>query len=481
MADDNGRTAGRRPAPPGHAVGVPTVEDGAASLLRNSGMLVAARAVQALFGAVTFVVVTRRIGAAGFGEVVTTFGFASVVGGVLGMALSDAAVTTGGQLPRVGKVPAVVALASACAVSLVWIITDGHDDAALGVVGAALYVAASAGSAGRTAVARALGNARGLSCLQAAGALATLVFVASLATGGVRQWGPYVIAYALQPAALLLLPAPPRVVGGPSPAAPLREVVRLAGPFLLSQAVWPLLALTNIVVLRALQGPEAVGRYGAMVRMLDLVGVVGPLLGMFALPAFARLQRDGGRPGSPEISRLNLTIAATGTLPVVAGMHLAWAGWQVAYPDLRFPVVAFGLLAAAYGVNAACGLPDRILQSAGGAGVVARAAVAALAVLAVLSPVLVSASPLIGSAVALLVAVGGVNVAMLVATRPAAAAVAGHLAIGAVVGASAAAVASGWSSGSVERSLFLVLAATAPLVLVAQAFNRRLRQGVPAP
>ena len=455
----------------------PVVGTGAAGLLRNSGVLLAARAVQTLFGAASFVVLTRRLGPEGFGEVVTVFGFASVVGGVLGAALSDAAVLSGAQLPRLGKVAVTVALASVVATGSTWAVSGGDGDAVFAALGSALFVSASAASAARTARARAAGEAAGLALLQVAGAFATLATVAVLAASGVRSWGPYVVAYAVQPAALLLLRPPDPAGDAPGTVGQaLRRIVRLSGPFVVSQAVWPMLGLTNIVVLRALSGPGAVGRYGAMVRILDLVGVAGPLLGMFALPAFARLQKERTAAGpSPEVARLNLTIAAVSTLPVVAGMHLAWAAWEVAYPDLRFPTAAFALLAAAYGLSSASGLPDRILQSAGGAGIVARAACAALAGLVVASPLLVSFKSLTGAGVALLVAVGGVNLAMLAWTRPSREAIRGHAWIVAVVAGSAALVASGWALGSVVRSVCLVAATASLLVLGVLAVERRLR------
>lgn len=457
------------------------VDAGAGSLLRNSGLLLAARGVQALFGAATFVVLTRRLGPDGFGEVVIALGVASVVGGVLGAALSDAAVMAGAQLPRLTKITGSAAALTLLATTLTWLISGGDSDAVLAAVGSALFVSASGASASRTALARTAGDARGLAFLQAAGALAALVTVAALAASGVRGWGPYVVAYAVQPASLLLLRAPQRGTGDGTAVAALHRVVRLSGPFLVSQAVWPMFGLTNLVVLRVMEGPGAVGRYGAMVRMLDLVSVAGPLLGTFALPAFARLQRgwtDGAR-SSPQIARLNLTIAAAGTLPVVAGMHLAWGAWRVAYPDLGFPTVAFGVLAAAYGLNSACGLPDRVLQSAGGAARVAGGACAALAALVVSSPLLVSSQGLTGAALALLFATGGVNVAMLAWTRPPPEAVPGHLSIMVVVGGSAAVVASGWALGSVARSLPLVAGTAALVVLVVMAADRRLRAGLP--
>lgn len=439
-------------------------------MLRNSGLLLAARAAQTLFGAATFVVLTRRLGPAGFGEVVTASGFVGVVGGIVGTALSDAAVTAGGDLPRFGRVAATVALVSGIAVGLAWAASGGDRDGIVAALGGALFVSASAATARRTALARVSGDARQLALLQAVGSLATLAVVGSLASAGVRGWGPYVLAYAAQPAALLLLRRSPGGAPGPPTATPLRDLVRTAGPFLLSQAVWPLLGLTNIVVLRALSGPAAVGRYGAMVRILDLVGVVGPLLGTFALPAFARLDRTPGR--RAEVSRLNLTIAAAATLPVAAGMHLAWVGWRLAYPDLRFPVVAFAVLAAAYGLSSACGLPDRVLQSRGAAPVVARAASGSLAAMAVLSPLLVWGASLVGAGVALLFAVGGVNVAMLVVTRPTRSALAGHVVITTVVGGAACAVASGWGTDSVVRSGLLVVASVTPLVVGVVSVDR---------
>jgi O-antigen/teichoic acid export membrane protein len=460
-------------------MGVPASQGGSATLLHDSGLLLAARAAQTLFGAVTFVVLTRRLGPAGFGEVVTASGFVSVVGGVVGTALSDAAVTAGGDLPRFGRVTAAVALVSGVAVGLAWAASGGDGDGLVAALGGALFVSASAATAGRTALARVGGDAWQMALLQAGGALATLAVVGSLASAGVSRWGPYVLAYAAQPAALLLLRRSPRGAAGPPTATTLRDLVRTAGPFLLSQAIWPLLGLTNIVVLRALSGPATVGRYGAMVRILDLVGLVGPLLGTFALPAFARLQRTPAR--RSEISRLNLTIAVAATLPVVAGMHLAWVGWRLAYPDLRFPVTAFAVLAAAYGLNSACGLPDRVLQSGGAAPVVARAASAALAAVAVLSPLLVWRASLVGAGVALLLAVGGVNVAMLVAARPTRAALAGHAVIAAVVAGGACAVASGWATDSAVKSGLLVVASVVPLVVGVVSVDRWHRRAWASP
>lgn len=458
---------------------VPASQGESSTLLRNSGLLLAARAAQTLFGAVTFVVLTRRLGPAGFGEVVTASGFVSVVGGVVGTALSDAAVNAGGDLPRFGRVAAVVALVSGVAVGLAWAASGGNPDGVVAALGGALFVSASAAAARRTALARLAGDARQLALLQAAGALATLAVVGSLASAGVRRWGPYVLAYAVQPAMLLLLRRSARGAAGRSAASPLRDLVRTAGPFLFSQAVWPLLGLTNIVVLRALSGPAAVGRYGAMVRILDLVGVVGPLLGTFALPAFTRLQRTAG--GGPEISRLNLTIAGAATLPVVAGMHLAWVGWRLAFPDLQFPVMAFAVLAAAYGLSSACGLPDRVLQSGGAAPVVARAASAALAAVVFLSPLLVGWNSLVGAGVALLLAAGGVNVVMLVAARPTRSALAGHMVITAVVAGAACAVASGWATHSVLKSGLLVVASVVPLVVGVVSVDRRHRRAWASP
>jgi O-antigen/teichoic acid export membrane protein len=453
------RHAGRGDETPGSRV-----------VLRQSGVLLAARALQALVGGVSFVLATRQLGPEGFGELVTALGVAALAGGVGGAALSDAAVVAGIQPAVQGKATGVVwsmsvLVPAATAAFAGW-------NTVLAVLGISLFIGASVATAGRTAWARLRGDAWGLAMLQGLGAVASLAVIGVLVAASVDSWGAYVVAYAIQPVALLALSRPPRREDDGGTRPPMRQMFRLSRPYLISQSVWPMLAQVNVLALRALEGPGAVGRYGAMIRVLDLVAVGGPLLGTFALPAFTRLQAEPGRP-SPDMARLNLTLGAVSTLPVVAAMPFGWLAWKVSYEDLPFPAVTFAVLALAYGVNTACGLPDRVLQATGRSPVVARSAGAGLVVLLVISPLGVVLAGLAGAAVALLVALGGINIILLQRSIPTKAAVVGHSWMGVVVAVSATVVALRGEQQSLLVSGALAASAVIALVAGAAAAHQR--------
>jgi hypothetical protein len=135
-------------------------------------------------------------------------------------------------------------------------------------------------------------------------------------------------------------------------------------------------------------------------------------MGMLALPALVQShQQNPDRGAGP---RLNVVIALLSVAALGGGIPFVRVGWGVLYPHAPFPIALFLLLSAGYGFSVGCGLPDRMLQSAGRAEVVARYGLITALALPVVSVAATLAIGLSGAAAAFLVAIAFVNIIMLV-------------------------------------------------------------------
>lgn len=442
------------------------------SLARRSGLLIVARALQAILGAVTFVLIARRVNVGGFGNLSTAYAIAGIIGGVLSAALSDAMVAadaaTAGHIQRLTRLGW---LCTPIAVTIAVAVTRDIGSLAA-VLGASLFVAASTATIPRLTHARTAGLARQLSLWSFLGSLFTLIYTGILLASNVHAWGAYTIGLAMQPLALLALPAP--AAGEEGATGHGRRSWQLSRPYVIAQCSWIVLAQAVLLIVRVADGADAAGRYGALTRILDLFSVVGPLMATFAFPAFTRIGASA-TDSRDQVSQLNLTVATAATAAFAIGAPAGWIGWRLAYPHQSFPSATYAVLAAAVGVSSAVGLPDRILQGRGRAHTVEKIAIAAAAILVCLGLVLIPPFGLAGAATVRLIVIAGVNLAMLLATRPRAGR-AGYAAL--VVIAVASATLAAWSGARTSVVLTLVVAA-AGLFFVVVVGAKAVRTAAP--
>jgi O-antigen/teichoic acid export membrane protein len=385
------------------------------TIIRGSTVLLAARGVQAVLGIGSLVVTARALHVSGYGNFATAFAAAGTTGGVLSAALSDSAVTApaaAGALARLTEKLWIFTLVPGAAAAIIgrgpgWL---------LGAAISAGFIGVSASSASRMANARNDGRALSLGFVQVVGSVATLGVAALLSAASVHRWQPFILAYALQPAALLLLPRPVhRDRGEQRWTGELVLVWRATRSFLVSQTSWFVIGGVTVIVVRIAMGAQSAGRYAALARLFDVLAVIGPLMGLLALPALVDSYRsDPTGNGSP---RINFVIAALSVAALSAGIPFIRSGWNVLYPHAAFPTTIFLLLTAGYGFNVATGLPDRVLQGAGNAGVVARYGAITAIILPFASFGATVLTGLPGAAAVLFVALAAVNVLMLIRTR----------------------------------------------------------------
>jgi hypothetical protein len=176
-------------------------------VVSGSAVLLVARGAQAVLGLGSLVLTARALRVGGYGDFATAFAASSIVGGVLSAAMSDAVVIAPDAAGALGRLT-----------DWIWMVTlvpggiaalAGHGPGwLLGLLASLGFLGASASSASRLARARTGGRAVSLALVQGLGSVGTLGLTALLAWAGVHRWEPYLIAYTLQPAALLLLPRP---------------------------------------------------------------------------------------------------------------------------------------------------------------------------------------------------------------------------------------------------------------------------------
>jgi O-antigen/teichoic acid export membrane protein len=429
----------------------------ARALLRGSATLLAGRAAQAVLGIAILALTTRALDVRGFGDFAAGLAVASLLGGVLNAALSDSYVvsddvTHSGTVHRAAVVLTLVGAAGAG-------LATGRVDAAVAALAVGTFTTASVGTAARLAAARAASRSLAIAVTQLAGSAGTLALVGALAGSGSTRWQLYLLAYSAQPAAVLLLPRAP---GGEGGGSSWRAAWLASRPFLAAQVGWTVLSQANVLLLRVIVGAEAAGRYAALVRLLDFLAIVGPLMAVLALPALVRAQNPG------HAARLNAVVAAAGTVALVGGMQLGWLGWRLLYGDRAFPGTVFALVALGYGISAACGLPDRVLQARGRAGTAAGFATLAAIACLLLGGLLIPLAGTTGAAAGLAVVVVTVNVGMLHAGRPPGIVVTVHAGLGAVVLLAVVGVLAGVHSivASLALALALSLVAVVPLYLL---------------
>ncbi|MFN2540324.1 MAG: lipopolysaccharide biosynthesis protein [Mycobacteriales bacterium] len=441
----------------------------ASVVLRGSANLLVGRVAQAVLGVAILALTTRTLDVRGFGEFATGLAVASLVGGMLNAALSDAYVASEGtRHPQLLTVLTVL-LTAVCAGASGLLARDSG--LALSALAVGCFVSASVATAGRLGAARADNRSVAIAVVQLVGSVGTLGVIGALALADSHRWQLFLLAYAIQPAALGLLRPAERAL----PGSGLRGVWRASRMFVASQVGWTVLSQANIVVLRVIVGADAAGRYAALVRLLDFLAVVAPLMAVLALPAFVTAHRADGDLRSA--ARMNTTIACAGTVVLVAGMQFGWLGWRLLYGDQDYPALTFAIVGLGYGVSAACGLPDRLLQARGSSGAVASFAGVAAGACVVLGSVLSALAGAQGAAVALAVVLTCVNVGMLRLTSPPPRVVAAHALLGCVALLGACLVLAGDPVRSLPVSLslatLLALAASAPMWLLRDPTDRR--------
>lgn len=436
------------------------------ALLRGSATLLIGRGAQAVLGIAILALTTRALDVRGFGDFAAGLAVASLLGGVLNAALSDSYVvsqdvTHSGTVTRAAV---AVTLLGTAGVGL----GTGRVDAALAALAVGTFTTASVGTADRLATARAASRSLAIALTQLAGSAGTLLLVGALAASGSTRWQVYLLAYAAQPAAALLLP---RAARGPAAQRSWRAVWQASRPFLAAQVGWTVLSQANVLLLRVIVGPEAAGRYAALVRLLDFLAIVGPLMAVLALPALVRAQQSPG-----QAARLNAVVAAAGTVALVSGMQLGWLGWRLLYDHRAFPETVFALVALGYGISAACGLPDRVLQARGRAGTAAGFATLAATASLLLGALVIPVAGTTGAAAGLAAVVITVNVGMLRAGRPPAVVTAVHVGLAAVVLVAVGAVLAGIHSigASLAMALALSLVAVVPLYVLRRSSGTAL-------
>lgn len=361
------------------------------SFLRQSAPLLVARAVQAAAGVALLLLLVRTIKPSGYGNVLTVTAVGAVVGTVLAAALSDAFVVYGQLLSSaiirgLFALVAVAGIAEVVAMGPRWI---GVTSAPL------LFTALSIATSGRHGAARVNGEGVKLAVATTMGPIAGLFAVVALAILGIEDWAPYTLSFALQPLPLMFLSRP---VGAPSsvrPAGLLAFIVPAVSTQVLGQG--------TILILRAMTDAHTVGLYGGMMRILDLLAILGPLMATFALPQLVRSYETGR---SQEGDRINFAVAVLGSILLTSVLPATSWVWSLLMVGQKLPIGAYVLLAAAAGISVAAGLPDRMLQSRGRPRSVARAivttAVCGLLLTAAMTPVM----GLLGVGVSRVVATG---------------------------------------------------------------------------
>jgi O-antigen/teichoic acid export membrane protein len=217
-------------------------------------------------------------------------------------------------------------------------------------------------------------------------------------------------------------------------------------------------------------GAEAVGIYGAMMRVIDFLGIVGPIVGTFALPTFAAARSLPAETYSHVVGRINVMVGCVAASVIVIGIQFGWLVWGAIYPGSAFPAGSYALLAVGASVSAASGLPDRVLQAAGEARVVATAALCAAAIFVPSSFLLTALFGIPGACAAWLLVIGGVNLVLLRASSLSEVARQRHTAL--IVIGILASLATLMSAGSLSQSLIVgAIASVATLLVAATAFR----------
>jgi O-antigen/teichoic acid export membrane protein len=358
----------------------------ASFVLRGGSLLVLARVAQAALGLVALALTARSLGLSGFGEFSTAFAVALGVGAVFSAALSDAVAATGRSLT--GLAPAlVVVLVVALLVGAAASVPTGS--LVLVVTGVWWYIATCVLTASGLGRARHDGRVLAIAACQVIGALATVLLVAAFAFAGLREWELFLLAYAVQPLGLALLSIRDSDRVGEQ-ARGVRAVWRMSGSYVIAYTGSTVAVPVSTLLLRVIAGPSAVGAYAGLMRLLEILAVVPWLMGGLVLPAMVAMRRENApRQATVQVARLNVVVALVSAAVVALGLQLVWIGWQILYPEEPVDAVLLLLLGAGMAIRVAFGLPDRVLQSAGRAAVVARFAISYALVTPIASAVLI--------------------------------------------------------------------------------------------
>jgi O-antigen/teichoic acid export membrane protein len=362
-----GPSPGQRPRSVG-AGGMSVGSEPGTVLIQRTLWLIGGRAAQIIFGAVALVCTIRSLQLGGFGDFSAAFAAASIVSGALGAAISDAVVT---QRRRINGLPV---LAVTLTVPVVIAVAAGiHDvDVTMSALAAGLLAVLAIANANRIANARLEGAAGRLALLQGIGSGMTAVGCASLLFLGVDKPAAYLLAYSFQPGIMFLLPDS-QSQGRSGWRPTFHAAWSQSRPFIFGQAGWVIPSNVSILVVRVIEGPASAGAYASIVRLLDVLSVVSPLLGLFGLTSMRELWLHEARGAAQRaIARLNLLVAGVAGVALWASMPFAWMLWPLLYRDTDFPVGLFAVLAAAYSATVCFGLPDRVLQAKGSQEIVGR-------------------------------------------------------------------------------------------------------------
>jgi O-antigen/teichoic acid export membrane protein len=403
-------------------------------VVRGTGWLLVARAAQAVAGLAALAATTRSLGPRSFGDFASFLAVGTLAGGIAQAALSDAAVSSerGAEALRALTTRLRPLALGSCTAALT-VAVAGLPAAAAVIATVALVVTPTVATSA-LAHARHSGAAGAIAAAQIGGSIATAAMAGALWAANIHEWPLFVVAFVLQPAALLTLRQPP----GAATVISRGELVvawRASRAFLTSQTAWLVIGPTPVLVLRVIRGPELAGEYAAMARVLDVLATVGPLMGTMVLPAMVQSTR--ARRAERERERLNILTACAGSAALATGMPFGWAAWSALYPHVAFPKVAFAIAGVGYAINTATGLPDRLLQAAGRPAAVARIALCAAVGLGPLAVLLVHWKDLAGGALATAIVLAGAGVALLVRSAPSAATGITHAAIGLVTSCAA--------------------------------------------
>jgi O-antigen/teichoic acid export membrane protein len=332
--------------------------------------LMPARAIQAVTGAASIWAIARAVDLGGLGEVLTAVAAVGIVSGIVGAALSDYALAIPNGLSI--RLPRWIS-------SLAWASAGSAVPALLLGLPAPLIVAlfvtssllAALEGALRLAHARAEARTRRIGWSWSLSSILSLVAHATLSFSLVGAWEAYLVAYIPTMLALLSLPKLPRKVdnGEPARVSPWISLRGLSA-YAVAQGSWLIMGQAPIVIGRVLLDAEAAAVLGVAMRIADSVGVLLPIMGLMALPIFARIFASDAP--TSEQWRVNRSIAAVGSVWIAGVGPAGWLLWRLLVPTSPFPTITYALLLAASVFGATFGVPDRILQAAGRAAEVGR-------------------------------------------------------------------------------------------------------------
>lgn len=200
---------------------------------------------------------------------------------------------------------------------------------------------------------------------------------------------------------------------GPSRTAPpTGSLLSLAVPLWLSGISWLIVQQTDVIVLGALRGPEAVAFYVPILRSLDLALLPLTAVAVYALPHAARLGVDPSRGELEALYSSTTKFAFCFSLPVIALIFIASDQVIGAFFGVQSSMVApvAQILAGAYWVNSVLGINAALVKATVSARLLLIPSVATFLVAPVAYVVLIGRYGVIGASLGTVVAYLVLNV-----------------------------------------------------------------------